>query len=71
MGMQQKEKLGYAKAAIAKRAGRARDWAAGGAPKYLKLLADPPPKKKRDLFLFVIAGAEARNPAAMAIMKAL
>ena len=30
----------------------------------LKLVAKPAPKKKRDVFLFVISGAKAKNPAA-------
>lgn len=72
MGTVEKEKLGYSKAAIAKWAGRARDWSQGGAPKDLPLLAEPAAKKKRDVFLFVISGAKARNPAAaQAIIAAL
>jgi uncharacterized protein YecE (DUF72 family) len=72
MGTTEKEKLGYSKAAIAKWAARAREWQAGGAPKDLKLAAKAAPKKERDVFLFVISGAKARNPAAaMALIKAL
>jgi uncharacterized protein YecE (DUF72 family) len=72
MGTAEKEKLGYSKAAIAKWADRAKEWAAGGAPKDLELLAKPAPKKKRDVFLFVISGAKAKNPAAaMALIKTL
>ncbi len=72
MGTVEKEKLGYSKAAIATWAGRAKEWEAGGAPTALELLAKPAPKKKRDVFLFVISGAKARNPAAaMALIKAL
>ena len=72
MGTTDKEKLGYSKASITKWAGRARDWSEGNAPKDLPLLANPAAKKKRDVFLFVISGAKARNPAAaQAIIAAL
>ena len=71
MGTSTKEKLGYPKAALAKWAERAKDWAKGDAPK-LPLLAPAAPKKKRDVFLFVISGAKERNPAAaQAIIAAL
>ena len=72
MGTTDKEKTGYSKAAIAQWAARAGEWAQGGAPKDVKLLAKAAPKKKRDVFLFVISGAKAQNPAAaQAIIKAL
>jgi len=71
MGTQAKEKLGYPKAALTRWAGRAKDWAKGASPK-LPLLAPAAPKKKRDVFLFVISGAKERNPAAaQAIIAAL
>jgi uncharacterized protein YecE (DUF72 family) len=63
MGTQEKEKLGYSKAMIAKWAGRARRWEKGESPD-MELLAPAAPKKQRDVFLFVISGAKARNPAA-------
>jgi uncharacterized protein YecE (DUF72 family) len=72
MGTTAKEKLGYAKPAIAGWAKRAETWAAGGAPKDLKLLAKAAPTKKRDVFLFAISGAKEKNPAAaMALIAAL
>jgi uncharacterized protein YecE (DUF72 family) len=72
MGTAEKEKLGYSKTAIAKWVERARQWAAGDAPKDLKLVAAASPPKKRDVFLFVISGAKAKNPAAaMAIIQAV
>jgi uncharacterized protein YecE (DUF72 family) len=72
MGTVEKEKLGYSKPAIAKWAARARDWQAGGAPGDLKLVAKAAPKKKRDVFMFVISGAKAKNPAAaMALIESL
>lgn len=64
MGTKEKEKLGYSKAAIAAWAARAQEWATGGAPKDLALVAKAPAKTARDVFLFVISGAKARNPAA-------
>ena len=72
MGTQAKEKLGYPKAMIQEWAARTKDWAAGGSPKKLELLPEAAAKKKRDVFLFVISGAKAKNPAAaMALIAAL
>jgi uncharacterized protein YecE (DUF72 family) len=72
MGTQAKEKLGYPPAALKKWAERARDWEKGASPKADMLLAPAAPKKKRDVFLFVISGAKERNPAAaQAIIAAL
>jgi len=65
MGTKAKEPLGYPKAVLAKWAERARHWADGEtAPKTLDLLTPAAPRKKRDVFLFVISGAKERNPAA-------
>jgi uncharacterized protein YecE (DUF72 family) len=64
MGTQAKEELGYPKAVLKKWAARAVEWEKGGAPKDLKLLTTAAPKKKRDVFLFMISGAKERNPAA-------
>ena len=63
MGTQAKEKLGYPKPVLGKWAQRAKDWEKGASPK-LPLLAAAAPRKKRDVFLFVISGAKERNPAA-------
>ena len=72
MGTSETEKWGYSKLAIAKWAERARDWAQGGAPEDLPLLAKASAKKPRDVFLFVISGAKAKNPAAaQALIAAL
>ena len=72
MGTSETEKQGYSKAAVAKWAGRAKDWSQGDAPKDLPLVAKAAAKKKRDVFLFVISGAKARNPAAaQALIAAL
>lgn len=64
MGTQAKEKLGYPAAELKKWAERARDWEKGESPKPSLLVASPAPKKKRDVFLFVISGAKEKNPAA-------
>ncbi|HET7086363.1 MAG TPA: DUF72 domain-containing protein [Rhizomicrobium sp.] len=72
MGTSAKEKLGYPPAMIKTWAERAKDWENGASPKASMLLAPAAPKKKRDLFLFVISGAKERNPAcAQAIIAAL
>src|SRR5579871_5884692 len=72
MGTSEKETLGYSKAAIEKWAGRAGDWSKGGTPKDLPLIAKPPAKARREVFLFVISGAKAKNPAAaQALIAAL
>lgn len=72
MGTGEKHKLGYAEPALDRWAGRLRDWAKGGAPKDLPLLAKAAPQKPRDVFLFVISGAKVKNPAAaQALIAAL
>ena len=71
MGTQESETLGYPRAVISRWAQRARAWEAGEAPP-LDLLTPPAPRTKRDVYLFVISGAKARNPAAaQAIIAAL
>lgn len=63
-------KTGYAPAALKKWAECAEEWAAGGVPKALPKFGAAPPKKKRDVFIFMISGAKERNPAAaMAFLK--
>jgi len=72
MGTSENEKTGYPKAAIARWAARAKIWEVGGTPDDLKLVGHAAPKTKRDVFLFVISGAKARNPAAaQALIAAL
>jgi uncharacterized protein YecE (DUF72 family) len=72
MGTQPKEKLGYPAAQLKTWAERAQDWEKGASPKASMLVAPAAPKKKRDVFLFVISGAKERNPAAaQAIIAAL
>ncbi len=64
MGTKPKEKLGYPAAALKTWAKRLEDWQAGGNAPARLLLGKPAPKKKRDVFAFVISGAKAKNPAA-------
>jgi uncharacterized protein YecE (DUF72 family) len=64
MGTSAKMKLGYSAAMLRTWAERARDWEKGNSPKASMLLAPAAPKKKRDVFLFVISGAKEKNPAA-------
>jgi uncharacterized protein YecE (DUF72 family) len=64
MGTEAKEKLGYPAAMLKTWGERARDWEKGNSPKASILLAPPAPRKKRDVFLFVISGAKEKNPAA-------
>jgi uncharacterized protein YecE (DUF72 family) len=72
MGTQAKEKLGYPTKVLKSWAERARHWEGGASPKAELLIAPPAPKKKRDVFLFVISGAKEKNPAAaQAIIAAL
>ena len=64
MGTSAKEKLGYPASQLKTWAERARDWEKGESPKASMLLAPAAPRKKRDVFLFVISGAKEKNPAA-------
>jgi uncharacterized protein YecE (DUF72 family) len=64
MGTSAKEKLGYPATTLKTWAERAKDWEKGESPKASLLVAAPAPKKKRDVFLFVISGAKEKNPAA-------
>jgi uncharacterized protein YecE (DUF72 family) len=64
---------GYAAADLDRWAARAKTWAAGGAPDDIPtLVASAPKKAKRDVFVFFIASAKERNPAAAeALIKKL
>jgi uncharacterized protein YecE (DUF72 family) len=62
------EKAGYSAKEIAAWVKRAQIWEAGGVPDDLELLTKSPAKKKRDCFVFFIAGAKVRNPAAAMTM---
>ncbi len=64
---------GYAAADLDRWAARAKTWATGGAPDDLpKIVARTPKKTTRDVFVFFIASAKERNPAAAeALIKKL
>jgi uncharacterized protein YecE (DUF72 family) len=69
------EATGYPQAELRQWAGRAREWAAGGVPAdlpYVDATASAPPAASRDVFVFFIAAAKERNPAAaMALLRLL
>jgi uncharacterized protein YecE (DUF72 family) len=58
------EPLGYAPADLDRLADAAKAWATGGGPDDLPLIAAPAPVRPRETFVFFIAGAKERNPAA-------
>ncbi len=56
---------GYSAADLDRWAARTKTWAAGGAPEDIPTIGEgAPSKKKRDVFVFFIASAKERNPAA-------
>jgi uncharacterized protein YecE (DUF72 family) len=59
-----KIKTGYPPAALDAWAQRAKTWAAGGAPEDLAPIAGAAPKNRREVFIYMIAGAKERAPAA-------
>jgi len=59
-----KVETGYTAAAIKTWAARAKEWAGGRAPKDLPAAAKPAKSAATDVFLYFIAGAKERNPAA-------
>ena len=70
MGTEEAHPLGYAKKSLDKWTERAQTWASGGAPDDLDTYGGAAPKKARDVYLFVISGHKAHNPAAaMALIE--
>ncbi|HEY7246187.1 MAG TPA: DUF72 domain-containing protein [Xanthobacteraceae bacterium] len=69
----EKVKTGYRPSMLEVWAKRARAWADGGVPKDLPAVAGHPPMKQdRDVYIYMIAGAKARAPAAaMALIEQL
>jgi len=55
---------GYPPAELDRWAEAARAWSAGRTPEGLPLFLDPAPERPREVFVFFISGAKARNPAA-------
>jgi uncharacterized protein YecE (DUF72 family) len=61
----EKVTTGYTPAALDAWAKRAQAWEKGGAPADLKTVdGNSPPKKQRDVFIYMISGAKLRAPAA-------
>lgn len=69
----EEEKIGYPEAALDDWRRRAEEWAEGGVPSDLPLLAETPASgKKRDVFLYMINGFKPKAPfAAMALIERL
>ncbi|HJW41162.1 MAG TPA: DUF72 domain-containing protein [Rhizomicrobium sp.] len=63
---QEKVVTGYPPAQIKRWAEAAQAWGAGGLPEGMETTGKPAAKKKRDVFVYFIAGAKVRNPAAAA-----
>ena len=61
---------GYDRGTIDSWASRLRVFAAGELPPDVPMLAEPPSKRKRDCFVYMISGAKERNPAAAAALIA-
>lgn len=70
MGTTEDEATGYGAAALGAWAARAKDWAAGGVADGLPTVAKAPAKQPRDVFLYVISGFKAHNPAAAMALAA-
>jgi uncharacterized protein YecE (DUF72 family) len=67
-----KIKTGYPPAMLDEWARRVKTWARGGAPEELASIAGSVPRAKRDVFIYMIAGAKVRAPAAaMALLDVL
>jgi uncharacterized protein YecE (DUF72 family) len=65
MGTSEKERKGYSNQAIDRWAERARLWSSGDAPKELKTLySQQETAEVRDVYIYVISGYKAHNPAA-------
>ncbi len=64
MGTSERPRLGYPPKSIELWAKRAREWAEGKAPDGLPYIDEPAARTPRDVFLYVISGCKAKNPAA-------
>jgi uncharacterized protein YecE (DUF72 family) len=72
MGTVEDEEAGYSAKAIDLWAARAQAWASGAMAEGLDTFGPAPKAVRRDVFLYVISGAKARNPAAaMALIERL
>jgi len=69
---QEKVPTGYKPAALKKWAETAKAWQSGATPNGMTLIGKAPARRKRDVFVYFIAGAKVRNPAAaMAFLAAV
>ena len=64
MGTQERFKAGYAPKALDDWASTAMGLAEGASPEGLTMIGDPPQRRARDVFLYVISGHKTLNPAA-------
>jgi uncharacterized protein YecE (DUF72 family) len=72
MGTEDGEAAGYPPASLDAWVARAKAWAGGGTPDDLEAVAPAAEATPREVFLYVISGAKARNPAAaMALIERL
>jgi uncharacterized protein YecE (DUF72 family) len=72
MGTTERPRLGYPPNKVKLWAQRARAWAQGKAPDGLRYIEEPAAGPPRDVFLYVISGYKAKNPAAaMALIAAM
>jgi uncharacterized protein YecE (DUF72 family) len=72
MDAQESVPTGYKPAAIKSWVEAAKAWEAGGLPKGMQPIGNAAAKRKRDVFVYFIAGAKVRNPAAaMEFLKIL
>jgi len=70
MGATEQPKEGYSPKALDLWAARAKEWAAGEAPKGFDYVAEASASAPRDVFLYFISGHKAKNPAAaIALIK--
>ena len=64
MGTTEAQANGYPRKALDLWAERARTWASGGVPDGLEMIGEAPKATPRDVYLYVISGFKAHNPAA-------
>ena len=70
MGTVETEQAGYSAKGLELWADRSKSWAGGASPPDLETVTPPPQSPPRDVFLYVISGYKALNPAAaMALIE--
>jgi uncharacterized protein YecE (DUF72 family) len=68
MGSEAGQAAGYAPEGLDRWAAVARQWARGESPPGLPYYAGPAPRRPRETYVFFVAGAKERNPAAAAAL---